>query len=525
MVNEEGVGCSCTPGTMVPCYSGPAGTENNLPCKAGTQTCNDNGVGFGACMGEVAPGMEDCSTTADEDCDAAEVSDGVDVDSGCVCDPGMVGALCPGETQWSKRGGDGDEQGATDVAVDAAGNVILVGGFAGTITLGGGALTSAGSRDIFVAKFGPTGTHLWTNRYGGSGYDTARSVAVNAAGDIVVVGTFDSLMVDFGAGPKDANNTDAFVLKLNGNGAHQWSMVYGPNGPQFATSVAVTPGGDVYVCGSFSGPADFGIGNVLPTGGALDYFLLKLAGGNGASVWAKSFGDSGSQSYCSVAVDSGSNPIVAVPLVGTVDFGGGPLTAQGTDVGVAKFNANGGHTWSKKFGDGTYQDAQSVVVDSQDRVLVTGQFQGSVNFGGGALTANGTDAYVARFTSAGAYDLQKAIGVADYQRGVGVGVGENDSIVLVGDFDNAISFGAPSVPVMNAGSDKGYAVKYDVAGTYVWGRAITGNGVQQPLAVATTKAGGVALAGWFSTGIDFGGAGNQHNSMGVADVFVALLQK
>jgi hypothetical protein len=208
-----------------------------------------------------------------------------------------------------------------------------------------------------------------------------------------------------------------------------------------------------------------------------------------------------------------------------VDFGGGPLTAQGTDVGVAKFNPNGGHTWSKKFGDGSYQDAQSVVVDSLDRVLVTGQFQGSVNFGGGALTANGTDAYVARFTSAGAYDLQKAIGVADYQRGVDVGVGENNSIVVVGDFDNAISFGAPSVPVMNAGSDKGYAVKYDVAGTYVWGRAITGNGVQQPVAVATTKAGDVALAGWFKGAIDLGGAGNQHTNMGSSDVFVALLLK
>ena len=583
MVNEEGVGCSCTPGTMLPCYSGPAGTENNLPCKAGTQMCNETGVGFGACMGEVAPLPEDCSTPADDDCDAVETNGDPDVDSFCKCIPGgpavacytgpsgtkdvgeckggtqtcnpdgkdfgpcmgeikpavtencatkdkdedcngVMGELCPGETQWSKSGGDGTDQEATDVAVDAAGNVIVVGGFDGTLAFGA-PLVSAGSRDIFVAKFGPTGAHLWSNRYGGSGYDTARSVAVNAAGDIVVVGTFDSPMVDFGAGPKDANNTDAFVLKLNGNGAHQWSMVYGPNGPQFATSVAVASGGDVYVCGSYGGPSDFGTGNIVPGGGALDYFLLKLAGGNGASVWAKGFGDSGNQSACSVAVDSVSNPVIAVPLVGTVDFGGGPLTAQGTDVGVAKFNPNGGHTWSKKFGDGTYQDALSVVVDSQDRVLVTGQFQGNVNFGGGALTANGTDAYVARFTSAGAYDLQKAIGVADYQRGVDVGVGENNSIVVVGDFDNAISFGAPSVPVMNAGSDKGYAVKYDVAGTYVWGRAITGNGVQQPVAVATTKAGDVALAGWFKGTIDLGGAGNQHTNMGSSDVFVALLLK
>jgi hypothetical protein len=226
-----------------------------------------------------------------------------------------------------------------------------------------------------------------------------------------------------------------------------------------------------------------------------------------------------------VAVDSGSNPIIAVPLVGAVNFGGAALTAQGTDVGVAKFNPNGVHTWSKKFGDSSYQDAQGVAVDSLDRVLVTGSFQGNLDFGGGALAANVTDAYVARLTSAGAYDLQKAIVGADTQRGVDVGVGENNSIVVVGDFDNAISFGAPSMPVVNAGSDKGYAVKYDAAGAYVWSRAITGVGTQQPVAVATTKAGDVALAGWFTTGIDLGGAGNQHNSMGSSDVFVALLQK
>jgi hypothetical protein len=459
-------------------------------------------------MGEIKPAAtENCATKdKDEDCN------------------GVMGELCPGETQWSKRGGDFDDQEATDVAVDAAGNVILVGGFKSMITLGGGALASAGGRDIFVAKFGPTGTHLWTNRYGGSGDDAAASVAVNAAGEIVVVGTFDSPMVDFGSGPKDASSTDAFVLKLNGDGIHQWSKVFGPQAPQQATSVAVAPGGDVYVCGSFGGPADFGTGNVLPSVGAGDYFLLKMAGDTGASEWAKSFGDAASQADCSVAVDSGSNPIIAVPLFGTVNFGGVALTAQGSDVGIAKFNPNGGHTWSKKFGDNSYQDARGVAVDSLDRVLVTGSFQGSVDFGGGVLTANVTDAYVARLTSAGMYDLQKAIGGADIQRGVDVDVGENNSIVVVGDFNNAIDFGAPSAPV-NAGPDEAYVVKYDMAGAYVWSRAITGVGAQKPVAAATTKAGNVALAGWFTSGIDFGGAGNQHNSMGAADVFVALLQK
>src|SRR4028118_1299421 len=69
--------------------------------------------------------------------------------------------------------------------------------------------------------------------------------------------------------------------------------------------------------------------------------------------------------------------------------------------GAAMVTRTVGHSWSERFGGGSYQDAQGVAVDSLDRVLVTGSFQGNVNFGGGALTANGTDAHVARAASGG----------------------------------------------------------------------------------------------------------------------------
>jgi hypothetical protein len=68
-------------------------------------------------------------------------------------------------------------------------------------------------------------------------------------------------------------------------------------------------------------------------------------------------------------------------------------------------------------------------------------------------------------------------------------------------------------------------VKYDSAGVYLWSRVLTAAGVQQPLGVATMGSGNVALAGSFTTSIDFGGGANQHNSVGGSDIFVALLQK
>ena len=56
---------------------------------------------------------------------------------------------------WSERFGDASSQIALAVAVDVSDNVIVAGYFEGAVDFGGGALTSAGGYDVFVAKFGP----------------------------------------------------------------------------------------------------------------------------------------------------------------------------------------------------------------------------------------------------------------------------------------------------------------------------------------------------------------------------------
>jgi hypothetical protein len=55
---------------------------------------------------------------------------------------------------WSKRFGDEDSQGGSAVAADLSGNMIVTGYFKGVVDFGGSVLTSAGGADIFMAKFG-----------------------------------------------------------------------------------------------------------------------------------------------------------------------------------------------------------------------------------------------------------------------------------------------------------------------------------------------------------------------------------
>ena len=69
---------------------------------------------------------------------------------------------------WSLGFGDANAERGFGITMDSGGNVLVVGRFRGSIDFGGGALVSAGDYDIFVAKFNPAGTHLWSARFGDS---------------------------------------------------------------------------------------------------------------------------------------------------------------------------------------------------------------------------------------------------------------------------------------------------------------------------------------------------------------------
>ncbi len=64
-IDEVMGGCACNDGSMQPCYSGRAGTEDVGECVGGTQVCEDGQ--WADCEGEVTPEMEACNTL-DDDC-------------------------------------------------------------------------------------------------------------------------------------------------------------------------------------------------------------------------------------------------------------------------------------------------------------------------------------------------------------------------------------------------------------------------------------------------------------------------
>jgi hypothetical protein len=75
---DDAPGCACKTGEQRPCYSGPAATKGVGSCKGGVESCEPDGSGFGACLGEVLPALsETCGDGLDNTCDGT-------IDEGCV---------------------------------------------------------------------------------------------------------------------------------------------------------------------------------------------------------------------------------------------------------------------------------------------------------------------------------------------------------------------------------------------------------------------------------------------------------
>jgi hypothetical protein len=305
---------------------------------------------------------------------------------------------------WSKRLAAGSNTDAGNaVAVDGGGNVFVGAGLFGTSDFGGGQLGTAGGEDIVLAKYSSAGSHLWSKRIGGSSSDIVASVAVDTTtGEVVATGNFTGT-VNFGGGAAtSAGGNDAFVARYSSSGVHAWSRRWGSAADDKGAGVAVDRLGNVAVTGAFTNNVDFGGGPITNLGGtsSADIFLVKLSPA-GLYLWSKGFGNalSSGQAANGVAFDGAGNvlltgSIVALTSPYTIDFGGGPLTGDGWfNVFLAKFSSGGSHTWSKRYlGGGSNATGRAIAADNGDNVVATGDFQVSENFGGTTMTNSGATA-------------------------------------------------------------------------------------------------------------------------------------
>jgi hypothetical protein len=333
--------------------------------------------------------------------------------------------------------------------------------------------------------------------------------------------------VDFGGGALTSvsGSYDIFVAKFSGaSGAHLWSKQFGGTYDDGGLGIAVDGSGNVLVTGYFYGNVDFG-GGELTSGGGYDIFVAKFSGVDGAHMWSKRFGATSYDHGNGIAVDASGNVLVTGFFNGTVDFGGGSLVSAGVDdIFVAKFSGvNGAHVWSKRFGATWYDNGNGIGVDASGNVLVTGFFYGTVNFGGGPLASAGSyDVFVAKFSGAsGAHLWSKRFGDYSDDAGLGIAVDGSGNVLVTGYFYGNVDFG--SGPLPNGGGDDIFVAKYSgVDGNPLWSKRFGGSSDDTGASVAADGSGNVLLTGSFNSIVDFGG--EILTSAGWEDIFVLKLR-
>ena len=173
-------------------------------------------------------------------------------------------------------------------------------------------------------------------------------------------------------------------------------MSYGDEANQTSLGIAVDSSSKVLLTGYITGTTNFG-GVDLTTAGANDrnVFLAKFAGT--MPLYSAQWGDSSIDEADSVAVDADNNIILSGVELGTVNFGGGDISNVGAANGfLVKLSSAGKHLWSKGYGNAdTTLIATAVAVDPKTKEVVLGiTFQGSVDFGKGKLVSFGKEDFV-----------------------------------------------------------------------------------------------------------------------------------
>jgi hypothetical protein len=280
-----------------------------------------------------------------------------------------------------------------EVCVDGEDNIFFTGSFVDTLDFGSAILTSTWGDDVFLAKLDTDGSHLWSKSFGSSQSNESqygKAMDIDATGNVILMGYFENT-VDFGGGTLTSSSSyiDMFLAKFDTGGNHLWSKVLGDTSFAMVGDVTVDETSSITITGSYFDSIDFGGGMHIVVGWT-DIFLAKFDS-NGTYLWSHSFGDTLEDEGMGLDTDGAGNIVVAGKVFGTVDFGGGPLlTGPGyEDAFIAKYDQDGNHIWSQVYGDTNQQWAHTPVVDAEGNTIVTGYFEGLIDFGGGVLSPTG----------------------------------------------------------------------------------------------------------------------------------------
>ena len=392
------------------------------------------------------------------------------------------------------------------LAVDAAGNSYLAGSFSGELRPGGALIEAPDGMRGFVAQLRPDGSWGWiVPALAGDVADAAsaaRAVAVDASGNVHVVGDYRGSLKLGDQRVLSTGGSDLFVARLGPDGVVDWlvsSSTPGANSAAFGHGVAVDDLGRVYISGLFTG--EMALGSATVTCADVDYFVASLETG-GEVRWAEAGGASEWALARSIALAPDDALVVAGEVSGMLSDG--TVAVGETDAFVAKHRRRGGLVWSTAAGGPNEDRGRALAVTPEGELWLTGGYSKEARFGSAKLTssASGFNGYVARL------DARGDVLAVDHARGRWQGEGLDVTTVgaealVAGRFSGDIQTGGALLSSA-ARSQDGLLVRVDDGGL-VTGMAVGGSLEDHAAQVEVAPDGSLRLAGRLSGAVKVAG--------------------
>ena len=355
---------------------------------------------------------------------------------------------------------------------------------------------------------------------GGTGFDSANAVSLDAAGNVYVTG--ESASLDFPlvgpGGRTPAGQNDVFVAKLDPTATTLlYSTVIGGDAADSGTGISIDASGSAWVTGeTVSGDFPTAAGAFqADLAGATDAFAVKLDPSGAALVVSTLLGGEGFDRGNAIAVDAAGGAAIAgrtgsLSLPATKDALQTFFRGSDFDAFLARFEATGALRHLTYLGGSENDAAFGVAVDSADRAFVAGGTR-SPDFPATAAAFQGsnfsTDAFLSAFGPGGALLYSTFLGGSFVDRANAVAVDARGRVLVVGqasspDFPSV----SPTQVTYGGGPNDAFVAAFDTAASgdasLVFSTFLGGRGDDRAHGIAVRAEAAVWVAGQAS-GTDF----------------------
>ena len=260
-----------------------------------------------------------------------------------------------GEVQWERIYGG---QGIRSVLQTTDGGYVFAGSFTSPPP-GNEQLPHFGQQDAWVVKLNAEGDKQWEKSFGGTGDDSALSIAQTLDGGFIFAGNSGSPQ----SGNKEAELPGGWVVKMDAEGNKQWDRSFGGERSDGFSSLSQTADGGYVLSGwSYSPPsgnkesAHYGDG---------DGWLIKIDP-DGNKEWEKSFGGTENEMFFCVDRAADGGFILGGRSMSPPSGNKESAHLGGLDYWVVKVDAAGNKEWDRSYGSSAFTEEVHVIRQTEE---------------------------------------------------------------------------------------------------------------------------------------------------------------